>query len=100
MYRIIVKSIGAPSKIVSQKTNLLERAAVLKCTEERGFCNLQDTIVNSKTRYSSPSPGERELEGGRFHLHLNPLPLRARNFIRDYAEYYSLRKESYHERCQ
>ena len=43
------------------------------------------TIVNYKT----PSPGGRELEGGGFHPHLNPLPSRARNFIRDYALNYT-----------
>jgi hypothetical protein len=43
------------------------------------------TIVNCKTPHNTPSPGGRELEGGGFHPHLNPLPSRARNFIRDYA---------------
>jgi len=40
-------------------------------------------------RDNFPSPSGRELEGGAFHPHLNPLPSRARNLIRDYAVDYS-----------
>jgi len=77
-------------------------------------------IVNCKIPYNSPSPGGRELEGGGFHPHLNPLPSRERrnrshshlpsrerrnrshshlpsrerNFIRDYAVNYTLEVEA------
>jgi hypothetical protein len=50
-----------------------------------------DIVLNRKTSYNSPSPGGRELEGGGFHPHLNPLPSRERNFIRDYEVNYKYR---------
>jgi hypothetical protein len=42
-------------------------------------------VLNRKTPYNSPSAGGRELGGGGFHPHLNPLLSRERNFMRDYA---------------
>jgi hypothetical protein len=47
-----------------------------------------DRIRNFKqTPYNSPSPGGRELEGGGFYPHLNPLTSRERDFRQDYAKY-------------
>jgi hypothetical protein len=39
--------------------------------------------------HNSPYPGGRELEGGGFYPHLNPLPSRARKFIQNYAVKYN-----------
>ena len=47
-------------------------------------------MVSYKIPYTSPSPSGREIEGGGFHPHLNPLPSRARISIRDYAVNYSV----------
>src|SRR4030042_6763764 len=47
------------------------------------------TMVNCQTLFKLPPLAGGSLERGGFHPHLNPLPPRERNFIRDYAINYT-----------
>jgi hypothetical protein len=49
-------------------------------------------IANDRTLYGSPSPSGRELEGGGFHPHLNPLPSGERSSIPAHAVNYTCKQ--------
>src|SRR4030042_4914515 len=64
-------------------------------TEPLSFClnalisDMVFTMVNCRTLIKLPPLAGGSLEGGGFHPHLNPLPSRERNFIRDCAINYT-----------